>query len=807
MGLAASQARLLSLTSRMSDLELRAQILQNAKTRLSYEGNDASEAYSKALDRQTLQVFSGLDANNTKSYDDATAYNLTTYNPNSLISDKQRLIKDSYGRLIVNPEVANAYEASKANGYNFETFMNNISVPGQNGKYYTSNPANDGTTIEPPAPTLSAEAQSLFDNLSSNIGAAAVGTTPGSGVLGDITVTPGVTTYSYADSGTTTDFATAQRYIDDAKAAVSAPDVMTSGKILVSLINLQSLLGAGMIGARNTRGYTDAQISALAATANCVENPKSLASAANISAQRSDGVGLAFTTTYNDIDIRKAVFNDDGADRDRVTLFKNQEWSDTGDNSAILGALSTTVAGVCSSASTALTSNLSSRFGDNWPAVEPIITSATSTATTKTQSFYASTITSRASVWQYSDTPRDYDDEYNDYVSCHNDNWTEWHLFYGNEGYDGARTKAKNHNYVTMGWNGTDDWFVDQNKILATFLNYFDEECARYTLGTDSVSTADQRDKLVAGYESANTSNGGARKADGLGGTSPYSRSWQIVYAADDNNHNGLKDTYEATLKLAIDGIGLSGLEALFKTSSTTGPATYAAKQGVTQESLKGRIQIIDDTLDSIGALDSDVAVSAYTQALAPILNSLSGTSAPTSAQMADIVTALNSITAGTAALKSQAVVGSPGNGSGSTTLVYDSEAKSYYLNIFNQLYKDGRYNPQNLEDLKSSAWLQANIDNGTIFLWTDENTDGTFENVSWGSGDSTLHEETDATNTAKAEAEYKLTMSRIETKEKTMDNQLKQIDTEHSATQTEIESIKKIIDKNIDRTLKVFDA
>lgn len=801
MGLAASQARLLSLTSRMSDLELRAQILQNAKTRLSYEGNDASEAYSKALDRQTLQVFSGLDANNTKSYDDATAYNLTTYNPNSLISDKQRLIKDSYGRLIVNPEVANAYEASKANSYNFETFMNNISVPGENGKYYTSIPANDDATIEPPAPTLSDAAQGLFDNLSSNIGAAAVGTTPGSGVLGDITVTPGVTTNTYANPDTTTAFATAQSYIDAAKAAVSAPDVLTSNQIAYNLIQLQSVLGAGMIGARNTRGYTDAQISALAATANCVENPKSLASAANLSAQRSNSQGLTFETRYEDTAIRAAVFNDDGADRDHVTLFKNQEWSDTGDNSAILGALSTTVAGVCSSASTALTSNLSSRFGDNWPAVEPIITSATSTATTKTQSFYASTITSRASVWKYSDNPRDHDDMYNDYVSCHNDNWTEWHLFYGNEGYDGARTKAKNHNYVTMGWNGTDDWFVDQNKILATFLNYFDEECARYANINDPTTKAN----FINQYETANAGN--SDRPLGHGGTNAASKNEIISKSNDDQNCNGLKDTYEETIKSAIDGIGLSGLEALFKTNSTTSPATYAAKQGVTQESLKGRIQIIDDTLDSIGALDSDVAVSAYTQALAPILNSLSGTSAPTSAQMADIVTALNSITAGTAALKSQAVVGSPGNGSGSTTLVYDSEAKSYYLNIFNQLYKDGRYNPQNLEDLKSSAWLQANIDNGTIFLWTDENTDGTFENVSWGSGDSTLHEETDATNTAKAEAEYKLTMSRIETKEKTMDNQLKQIDTEHSATQTEIESIKKIIDKNIDRTLKVFDA
>ena len=43
MGLSASQARMLSLTARLSDLELRAQTIENAKIRLSDESAAASQ--------------------------------------------------------------------------------------------------------------------------------------------------------------------------------------------------------------------------------------------------------------------------------------------------------------------------------------------------------------------------------------------------------------------------------------------------------------------------------------------------------------------------------------------------------------------------------------------------------------------------------------------------------------------------------------------------------------------------------------------------------------------------------------------
>ena len=55
MGLSASQSRVLTLTARLSDLELKAQDIQNQKIRLSEQSTAASKAYMDALDAQTLK--------------------------------------------------------------------------------------------------------------------------------------------------------------------------------------------------------------------------------------------------------------------------------------------------------------------------------------------------------------------------------------------------------------------------------------------------------------------------------------------------------------------------------------------------------------------------------------------------------------------------------------------------------------------------------------------------------------------------------------------------------------------------------
>ena len=55
------------------------------------------------------------------------------------------------------------------------------------------------------------------------------------------------------------------------------------------------------------------------------------------------------------------------------------------------------------------------------------------------------------------------------------------------------------------------------------------------------------------------------------------------------------------------------------------------------------------------------------------------------------------------------------------------------------------------------------------------------------------------------AEADYNTKTASIQVKEKRLQNDLNQIQTQQSACDTEIDSVKKILDKNIERTFKVF--
>lgn len=54
MGMAASQARLLSITARMTDVEYKSQQISNTKIRLADESEQVAEAYTKALNKQKL---------------------------------------------------------------------------------------------------------------------------------------------------------------------------------------------------------------------------------------------------------------------------------------------------------------------------------------------------------------------------------------------------------------------------------------------------------------------------------------------------------------------------------------------------------------------------------------------------------------------------------------------------------------------------------------------------------------------------------------------------------------------------------
>ena len=104
MGMAASQARLLTITARMHDVEYQAQSIQNAKVQLATKSDEVYQDYLEALDATTLTV---KDSNgNTIS---ANFNNLWGRNAVDTVINKYA-IQDEHGWLIVSEDIKEAYD-------------------------------------------------------------------------------------------------------------------------------------------------------------------------------------------------------------------------------------------------------------------------------------------------------------------------------------------------------------------------------------------------------------------------------------------------------------------------------------------------------------------------------------------------------------------------------------------------------------------------------------------------------------------------------------------------------------------------
>lgn len=105
MGLSASQSRMLTLSARLSDLELKAQDIQNKKIRLAEQSTEASKKYMDALDAQTLKFnyysTGAVDAT-VKSITDSGLYRVSDVYGNSF----KQMDKDTtivYNKKVVDP--------------------------------------------------------------------------------------------------------------------------------------------------------------------------------------------------------------------------------------------------------------------------------------------------------------------------------------------------------------------------------------------------------------------------------------------------------------------------------------------------------------------------------------------------------------------------------------------------------------------------------------------------------------------------------------------------------------------------------
>lgn len=141
---------------------------------------------------------------------------------------------------------------------------------------------------------------------------------------------------------------------------------------------------------------------------------------------------------------------------------------------------------------------------------------------------------------------------------------------------------------------------------------------------------------------------------------------------------------------------------------------------------------------------------------------------------------------------------------------VTKSERTDYYANLYNKMV-DGYFTEKDeTSTINNPQWTQNQILNGGLVLYKctkDSDSDKmTWKGQSWQTC-TDIDEEHDKDYIAKAEVKYESEMNQINEKDKKFDRELKNIDTEHQAIQTEIDSVQKVIGKNIDRTLKPFQA
>lgn len=100
-----------------------------------------------------------------------------------------------------------------------------------------------------------------------------------------------------------------------------------------------------------------------------------------------------------------------------------------------------------------------------------------------------------------------------------------------------------------------------------------------------------------------------------------------------------------------------------------------------------------------------------------------------------------------------------------------------------------------------STAQVQQLFQSGAWEVYDADN-----EPVHYGSDyGSVVREVLDESDDAQAQATYETKVAKVQAQEKTLELQLKNIETEHKACDTEIDTVKKVLQKNIERSFKTF--
>lgn len=128
MGMAASQARLLSLTARIHDVEYESQTIQNAKLALATQSDSVYQEYQEALDATSLTFSTINPQSGVTSTIVANFNNLFSVNRARSATGKEYALRDRHGRVVVEESLYNGYKNYTDNGmpdsaYAFALYM------------------------------------------------------------------------------------------------------------------------------------------------------------------------------------------------------------------------------------------------------------------------------------------------------------------------------------------------------------------------------------------------------------------------------------------------------------------------------------------------------------------------------------------------------------------------------------------------------------------------------------------------------------------------------------------------------------
>ena len=116
MGMAASQARLLALTTRMHNIELRAQNIEAQKLELAVREDEAYQKYCDAMDAKKIQV-GYIGELGRMSYIDANYNSVCGYHDN--YACQFSLINNKTGKVIVPQDIKDIYDEYGGDKYTF----------------------------------------------------------------------------------------------------------------------------------------------------------------------------------------------------------------------------------------------------------------------------------------------------------------------------------------------------------------------------------------------------------------------------------------------------------------------------------------------------------------------------------------------------------------------------------------------------------------------------------------------------------------------------------------------------------------